>query len=372
MNPLYPHVVDRHRLLQRIFKALREAAGLSQAALAARAFVAQSTISNAENLDKGVDRPNRRITRDHLLRLVTWGLELAQTDLTVLLWLYDGSALDAEDIRRYLRGYLPRAQPGREDAAALRTHLFALLDRLLVARSSNSGALGGGGITAHMQLLFSSAADELRGEQALLQLEKIPGQRLFFSDLPSRLTHPPDTHRRYSILSALIRSSGNSKLAETSWDLTEQRVHTFLTHLARYGERSIHSRTALTHYLSDSPGYHLSLAQRHEHIQHWIQLLRDHPHYEVALVEDTPDLEVEMKPGVAVLLRAKGAVRHFERETAPEQSLWGPRYLVWDDEASALSFTLAFERYWHALAPGDRSKDEIVGYLEALVAGVSA
>jgi Helix-turn-helix len=74
---MYPHPVDRYRLIQRLATSARvtyrpsrrgmEQSGISQEALARRASVSQATISNIENLEKTIHSSSRRVRREDLL-----------------------------------------------------------------------------------------------------------------------------------------------------------------------------------------------------------------------------------------------------------------------------------------------------------------
>lgn len=86
---------------------------MGQKALAARAGLLQTDISNIENLEQAAAKHNRRVSRDKLLRLAVLGVELSQPRLDVLLWLYDGNVLGHQDLRisPYLRRYLAEPVP---------------------------------------------------------------------------------------------------------------------------------------------------------------------------------------------------------------------------------------------------------------------
>ena len=100
MELMYPHPLDRFRLIQRLAIAARTTFrpgragigqyGISQETLARRASVSQATVSNLENLEKTIDSPRRRVRREDLLRICTWGLELEAEHIDALLWLFDG------------------------------------------------------------------------------------------------------------------------------------------------------------------------------------------------------------------------------------------------------------------------------------------
>jgi transcriptional regulator with XRE-family HTH domain len=119
MELMYPHPVDRFRLIQRLATSARTSyrpsrsginqVGISQEALARRASVSQATVSNIENLEKTVGSASRRVRREDLLKVLTWGLELDSNHIDAILWLFDGEALREDEIRRYVRGYQPAA-----------------------------------------------------------------------------------------------------------------------------------------------------------------------------------------------------------------------------------------------------------------------
>src|SRR5689334_22844747 len=105
---MYPHEIDRLRILQFILKRLREP--LKQNELEARSGVPQSTISQLENL-AGQAKVGRSARRN-LLAVVGHGLHLPRVDVDALLWLFDGNPLSSREVAQVIRSYDPNAVEG--------------------------------------------------------------------------------------------------------------------------------------------------------------------------------------------------------------------------------------------------------------------
>jgi transcriptional regulator with XRE-family HTH domain len=74
---MYPHLVDRYRIIQKLVRLARgtfynniQQNGLSHQAVARASGVSQATISNVENLERSVSNSKRRISREDFLK--TW------------------------------------------------------------------------------------------------------------------------------------------------------------------------------------------------------------------------------------------------------------------------------------------------------------
>jgi transcriptional regulator with XRE-family HTH domain len=80
--------------------------GLDQRALARKARLSQSTVSNIENLEKSIGSPKRRVSREDLIKVLTSGLNLEQPKIDAGLWLYDCQPLTEEEIQVYVQRVL--------------------------------------------------------------------------------------------------------------------------------------------------------------------------------------------------------------------------------------------------------------------------
>jgi transcriptional regulator with XRE-family HTH domain len=365
MELMYPHPVDRFRLIQRLVASARAAyrpsrpsidqCGISQEALARRAMVSQATVSNIENLEKTIDAPNRRVRREDLLRVLTWGLEMAPEDIDALLWLFDGDPLRDDEIRRYVRGYQPRASRQRYTVDQLRQRVLDLV------RSAIDRALGPErSWNATVRVFTGDDRGRVAANQALRELDQLPGHRLLATALPPsiRLLQFLNLHG-YEDPKPIL----DTGIMESSTYSISDRLNTFLYGVQRYGERGIHSRRSLEEYLSPNTPHRLSLEQRRAHIRSWCDVLRKHRHYQVALADETPDLEPVIKSTKKAMLRASRRDLTTRSQSMP-QSCWGPQYILWLDEISVISLLLDFETRWNRIPVEYRTKDSVLAWLE--------
>lgn len=82
----------------------------------------------------------------------------------------------------------------------------------------------------------------------------------------------------------------------------------------------------------------------------------------MGLATEVPELELYIKSTVKVMVRGTPPYAQGEQRIS-----WGPYFVGWSDEASVLAFFLNFEAAWDALPPEDRTKTEVIAYVEALL-----
>jgi len=355
----YPHPIDRYRLIQKLISLTREAYGLEQVPLASRAKVTQSVISNLEHLEKSIENPKRRVSREDLLKVLTWGLMFKEHEVSAVLYVYNGCPLTEDEIRRY------RPLHDVEDYTVkdLRTTFFTLLRKMLNSHFQDDSTQ-----QAKVRILSGDEANSLLADRILQQLESLPGQRLMVTEFPSHLSHPLEAYYSDDLLDDPFFLS--DRIQEEARKTTLERVETFHRHLKLYGERHILCKPSLLNYLKKQPENdqvtgdknsvrhlgryrHLSLKRRQEHIQHCIELLEKNPHYDIRLAGATPELELEIKSSQEVMLRG---ARRYERDE--ERPCWGPRYVHWLDDTSVLLFLLDFEMQWDKLMEEKDPKTE--------------
>ncbi len=364
---MFPHPLDRYRLVSRLVAAARasyparcrakdpgrrSAEANTQKAVAdrTRGVAFQKHVSDLEQLEVSLEKRDRWVSRTRLAAILHWGLELERAQIDAILWLYDGQPLTDEEVRYYR--LVPAARP-----TTPHTLRAVVLEQLREVVSHRYAPMGSQPATVR---LFS--ADE-RGRSGAVdaagELEAIPGQRLFVAAEPSRLTSPPDWLLSPRALEPTIMSK---ELRGHDLARTRARHAQFLRTLETHGERSIHSKAAIARYVSGErvDPYRRSTRRRREHVRHWIRLLRDYEHYEVGLVEETPSLELEMNSTVRAIMR--GAPIAHQREPT-----WGPGHILFEDELSVLQFYLAFETAWDAIPREDRSKADVIDWLDALL-----
>jgi hypothetical protein len=367
MRPMFPHPIDRYRLIEKLVRLARltySGRGIDQEALARRAFVSQATISNLEHLEKSLTSPKRRVRREDLVRVLCWGLELEPRRIDALLWLFDGESLTEDEERRYLR---PVIGAGRESAVSagaadpdrereLRDCVLAMLQEVLA-----HGFAADGTHTATVQVFRADERGELEEKRALFDLDQVPGQRHVVTELPASLTYPRDL-LPYATLAPDDLDSAPARRELT--ELIERRNLVHTDQLARYGMRGIHCKVSIERYVRGEFESRMSLTDHRRHVLHWIGLLETYPDYEVGLADTTPDLELVISSTVRAMLRS---ARSDRKRIEPHRPGWGPEYVLWLDEVSALSFFLDFETNWRAIPIEDRTRSSVIGWLKGLV-----
>lgn len=142
------------------------------------------------------------------------------------------------------------------------------------------------------------------------------------------------------------------------------RQRYFETSLKLYGVRGIHSKQGLREYLHGRVPHRIrDAAMRREQWVRWISLLQKHDAYEIALVDVTPDFEIGIKNGHAVVLRAGPSVS--SSHSSATNTIWGLSHIFWRDHLSILFFLLDFERQWDEVAVVDRAKKAVINWMKA-------
>lgn len=312
----------------------------------------QPVVANLERLEVSVDQRARRVARPQLLAILRWGLDLDRDRIDSLAWLYDGQPLTPDEAAQHRCEGLE----GTADTTRLRQLVLQQLREGQEERFSKSGKL-----KADATILSGSSRDRLSGSQVTLELEEEPGQRLFVSGAPSHLVNP-----REWLLSDRATTHGEEDVVrrERALGITRRRCEIFYDHLKVYGERSIHSKAVLERYLQEEAPRSNPLELRRAQIKNWISLLRnpEYQHYEIALADETPSLEMEIKSTKMVLMRGSHHSRGGERAN------WGPHYVLWRDPASVLEFYLGFESAWDTIPSRDRDRIQVSSWLENLLA----
>jgi hypothetical protein len=172
------------------------------------------------------------------------------------LWLYDGEPLGEDELRRYVRSYLPGATAQSytdADVPALRQRVLTLLQQALKSNVLSQQA------TVDVIVATGEGQDQLHGLRAIAALEAIPGLRLVVTPSPALLTHPPAAYQRDALVSPHVQVTDMRQAIRV---LTAQRQALFLEHLAHYGERRLLCQPALADYTYVEGCHSLSVAQR--------------------------------------------------------------------------------------------------------------
>ena len=359
MRLFLPSQIDRYRLIEKILKQARACfppdPGIHQAKLGELCELKQHEVSNIENITKTLDAKNRRITRTDLIKLMTWGLQLDKEKVDGLLWLFDGQILTPDEIRRYMPQYSYKYYTYDD----LRSNVFNQLVDVLNRSFSPDGS-----VSATVRLFSADDQGRAATIQAYRDLEVLPGQRLMTTVGPSTLTMPPEwlfDARCIDIINHLQPMLSHD-MPLTAKDrvtsVVKERHETFMSHLEQYGERGIHSKAFIKYYLDTNRQDVLSIHDRKRHIEHWIELMKNFPYYEVGFVDIIPDLELNIKSIVQAVMR--GTINYGMRK----EFRWGPAEILWLDEDSVLKFFLDFEGSWSAIPQEWRSKETVIPWLE--------
>lgn len=350
---MYPSAVDRYRLLSLILRSCRESSGMLQKQVAYRSGLSPATVSNLEHLDQSVAAPQRRVSRQDLIQVATWGLELPQETIDTLLWLYDGKTLSGEEIRRWLRGYQPDARPHTLSWEEGRCQSIALLER--VAANLREGPSYDATVTVYPSDLQSY----LVCQQAQLDEELIPGQRLVVTAGPSFLLHLPEHSRR--VAEEFTQSLGPVDIGALE-RITRSRLELFMTNTKAYGHRAICDRGVFERHFTQPEGLPVEeFLYRLKRLQHIVRLVEcPDLHFEMRLDNHTPSLEWGVKNLRQALMF--GAPRSGEYVNAP----WGIQYIQWKDERTVVEFVLQFEHRWGTLGVGEKASQEILAELREI------
>lgn len=378
MRPMFPHIIDRYRVLSYMLKEARNSfrhesgkIGIKQDELAEKAEVSQGTISTLENLGT-VAESNGTISREMIIQVAMKGLKQTQRSIDAGLWLLDGEdfrALDEDELFRG-RGYLGKALPeDYEGSSALRLKVVGSLERLVrqerhktqekkKKRKKDSKPPE----EVDVWMIFGSdPGHNLQENRELSEIEKRKGQRMFVSKYPSYLTYPdsiPNEWERWS--------DGESMSAPQRSDykkLTTERREEFLTSLKDFGDRSVHSIESLRAYSSKKLTHYFDWDERNLHLENLLRLLEseEYPLFEVGLVETPPELEYFIKSTVVVSITGARAYAH----SGKEEITCGPRFIFFRDPISVLSFLVDFERLWDRIPPGDRDRESVARKVRA-------
>lgn len=359
MRIMFPHKIDRYRIIQKLailerFSCMNDAGqkGIDQVALAIKSRVSQAAISNLENLEKSVENPKRVVSRQDLLKVLTQGMKLVQKKIDAILWLYDGTTLSEAEINEYVIFYQPDASHERYTYDVLRGYVLELLTKALNTFESENTR------ESSAKSIFTTDKNTLLNSiEAIHEVEKIPGHSVLVTKHPPFLTRPA---------SSLNASRSISKAVwEKVYAMHAERRKTFLRSIEDYGHRSIHQKSCIEKYFSnDHPYNNIRLDDRRDHIQTWIDVLKSYPGYEVGLAEAVSDMVIVNKCNVAVMVRPTLFNIYPDYEDNPFSGL---RFVHWTDEVSCLRFFLEGESLWDSIPVKDRTKDDVIDWLESLL-----
>lgn len=346
---MYPHVVDRYRMIQKLVRLEREGhwnseirqRGLGQQALARASRVSQATVSNIENLEVSLENSRRRVSRMELLRVLAWGLKLEQGRIDALIWFYDGCLLSEEEVHILAGGGL-QAAPERYKEEELRTIILDWIQELL----QHPRRLEADGSSQIIPI--GNAHNNQFAINELLAVESRPGQRMLEMRYPSFMSLSPGAY-----------PAGADGFMAQFRALNDLR----LSQIQQYGERSIHHTFCIESYIDNGPQA-LGRNQRRAQIQRWLEILESgrHPHYQVRLSEEPIRFELNLKTGPPVIMGT------MVNENAPwEEFASKAQWIKVLDEQSALTLLLQFERNWDRAACSLGTNVRVAEFLRALL-----
>lgn len=361
---MYPHALDRYRVLQLVLRQLRldhrpgqHEPGVGQKWVALRARVGQPTVSNLEHIAESLDSPKRHVGREELLKVLTWGFELAPERVDALLWLYDGQPLAASELRAYVRGYAPEAALHEYTAAELRALVLAELRRFIEGEAP--GELRQ---LAAVRLFTASPEGRLEIARASVEHEGAPAHRLTI-----RAELPLASHRWPR---SLPKDADPFAGFEDDRDVASlgRRVSVgVMRSMERFGERGIHSRGALKRFLDPAIPHPLPFDERLRDLATYIDLLERTPVYEIAFTDSTPGLELAAKSLV------HAAILSGVLPTPSVAGLdWGPAIIQFSDLRTVAWFLLLFESQWDAIPEEWKQRDAVLPWLKAQYASAAA
>ena len=356
---MYPHALDRYRALQLILRRIRveyrngpDEPGVGQKWVALRARVGQPTVSNLENIAESLDAPKRHVGREELLKVLTWGFELPPERVDALLWLYDGCPLSPAEFRAYVRGYSPQAAPctlsARELRALVLTELrhFVERDTPDVIDEVSRVRLFSGTPYGRLELARANAAQECMSGQRLLIRAELSLRYHRWPKGADRATDP-----RIGLKDDCNMESIGRRVALGLMQTVE-----------KYGERSIHSRSAVERYLDPAIEHPVPIELRRHRVEQLLSVLREYPLYEVAFSDAVPRLDL-----IAKHLRVAATVSLASSTETLPGSDWGPASIQFWDTRTVVWFGLLFEDQWDAIAPAWKSRERVIEWLETLV-----
>jgi hypothetical protein len=369
----FPHEFDRYRVMGFLLRQAREAVRepstsssksgkLTQQALADAVSknsrlggISQPSISNLEgleSLDRLFQEGAKPGSRETLIEIVTLGLRLPQLDIDSLLWLFDHRPMNEDEIE-YCRKYDDSSSVKTYLNGELRGHVLNLLDRWLVKRNAKLVRP----VKARMVMEWDDSA-RLELREDLLKMEKKPGHRMVFGKYPSILTCPDSSI-------ASTSSTGDASLSEESrrklQDVMNKRRQAFISNVELFGERCIHAKHLVSHYLSREFRHRLNWEQRREQIENLISLLKRYDLFNVALADTSPNNEVVIKSTEAACLRSADRDTDLPGE---KSMLCGPAYVFWYDVTTVFLFYKQFERAWDSIPEKLRDKSFVIQFFK--------
>lgn len=286
------------------------------------------------------------------------GLKRPRKDIDAILWLYEGELfkpLQEREAPSYLK---PLETAEYATGTHLRDHIVDLLTKAL--RVYIPGPVKE---DSTVKMIFElDQALGVESDEALLEIESEPGQRLTVTKYPSGLTYPPHIYDygQWRIPYEQLSDEGKQKRSA----VTDKRRQIFSEHLQLYGERSIHSRESLTRYLQPKCKHRLSYERRVENVKHWIDLLDRNEHYEVGLAQEEQELELAIKNTVGAFLTGPAGEIHSLKTQAKDRGIHcGPWFVQWCDNVSIFAFFVDFEQKWAAIPEEWRNRTEIINWL---------
>lgn len=360
MRLMFLHSIDRYRVIEKIIKKARltypnnNGCRVSQQSLASKIGISHATINRLEHLARSADNPKCAVSRRELIKIVTTGLNLRQEDADTILWLYDGLVLTMDEIYDYVIGYIPAASHGIYSYEELMSNTIRLLRESMAVYEAQCAS-----VTQVENIVTTDVHTLIYSIKMILEVEKIKGHATLVSK------HPPFLIRDAGWLKIYRVKDISGQVRDKIVRLHEERQKVFMDYMRVYGYRSIHQRSCVERYLcNDYPYAGIPISERQAHIRQWIGILKSCPNYEVGLVDTASDMEIFNKGLVATMVRATPFQIYPDCEENPFSGL---RFIKWSDEVSAFRFFLECNDIWEGIPIKDRTKDNVISFLENLL-----
>lgn len=200
----------------------------------------------------------------------------------------------------------------------------------------------------------------LEWRKLMLEIERHQSGRLLIKDHLSDLTYPLETLTHYHRFHAQ-----DEKEVDQLVQIDQQRQNLFHQYVQRFPFREIISIGRLAHYVftgkDDDGNQGIDKALARDHVLHVIELLKTYEYYQLGLSSKRFEVNFAVKPGYGVLFE--------QRPEHGDHKLAGIFAGICEmNQVTISSFTRRFEDAWAALPQNCRDKQEVIAYLERLLA----
>jgi hypothetical protein len=227
----------------------------------------------------------------------------------------------------------------------------------------------------HAQPLIEAYPRRMVGlfDKVLVESEiRVPG-RLFVKYSPSLMTEPAEWSSETSFWTERMREMGFSGAALTHRiESRRQRLMALLAHAETTDYRDICTMQSIEDiaqhgwYLRNAEARPIKgapVAERRQHLQHAIEVLRRYPHFQLGLLDDgeAEELRVARETQWEILGEQRVLIntRSLDSEDQPVDL-----DITLDEPGIVAAFVEHFESHWRRMAPEHRDRDWVIQWLE--------